>query len=90
VQIQYLLAASEQGLGAVFADRAKRARPGSAAQSKAWQTAKGWYAKAVPRFEALSTQIALDYPDRTPMDEAIEGLKASTAEVARLSGATIR
>ncbi|MEJ0034996.1 MAG: hypothetical protein WDO68_02735 [Gammaproteobacteria bacterium] len=62
-------------------------RPGSAAQLRGWRAAKEWYAKSLPGFEAVSAQVALDYPDRTPMDEAIAGLKKSTAELARLEAA---
>jgi tetratricopeptide (TPR) repeat protein len=86
VQIQYLLAASEQGMGAVHAYRAERSPPGSAAQLRGWRTAKAWYEKSIPRFEAVGKQVTLDYPDRTPMDEAIAGLKASTEAVAHLEG----
>jgi len=86
VQIQYLLAASEQGMGVVNAYRAERAPPGSAAQLRGWRTAKAWYEKSIPRFEAVGKQVTLDYPDRTPMDEAIAGLKASTEAVAHLEG----
>jgi eukaryotic-like serine/threonine-protein kinase len=88
VQIQYLLATSEQGMGAVHAYRAQRAPPGSAAQLRAWRTSKDWYARSLPRFEAVGKQVTLDYPDRTPMDEAIAGLKLSTEALARLERAS--
>jgi tetratricopeptide (TPR) repeat protein len=84
VQIQYLLAASEQGLGAVHADRATRAMPGSAAQRREWRLAKEWYEKSLPRFEAVGKQVTLDYPDRTPLDEAVAGLEKCNEELARL------
>jgi eukaryotic-like serine/threonine-protein kinase len=84
VQVKFLLAASEQGLGAVHADRAAHAPSGSPAQRRAWQTAHEWYAKAVPKFEAVTKTITLEYPDRQPMDDAIAGLKRATAELAHL------
>ncbi len=87
VQVQYLLAASEQGIGAVHADRAARAQRGSAAQLRSWRAAKEWYAKAVPKFEAVTAHITLEYPDRQPMDDAIAGLAKSAAEIERLKGA---
>ena len=90
MQVQYLLAASEQGIGAVHADRAMRARPGSAAELGSWRAAKEWYAKAVPKFEAVTAHITLEYPDRQPMDDAIAGLAKSTAEIERLQGAIMR
>src|SRR6185295_7141455 len=60
VQIQYLLATAEQGMGAVNAYRAEHASSGSVAQLHAWRAAKDWYAKSIPRFDALTRQITLD------------------------------
>ena len=88
VQIQYLLAACEQGMGKVYADRATRAPAGGSAQRRDWKTAHDWFAKAVPIFEAVSKQVSLDHSDRGPMDDAIAGLARSKAELARLEGAT--
>lgn len=90
VQIQYLLATAAQGMGAVNAYRAEHASSGSVAQLHAWRAAKAWYGKSIPRFDALTKQITLDYPDRTPLDEAVAGLKRSTNEVARLERASAR
>ena len=86
LQVQYLLAASEQGIAAIHADRAARARTGSEAQLHSWRAAKAWYAKAVPRFESVTARLTLEYPDRQPMDDAIAGLKTSTEALARLEG----
>jgi hypothetical protein len=86
LQVRYLLAASEQGIGSIHADRARRARRGSEAQLRSWRAAKEWYAKAVPRFESVTARLTLEYPDRQPMDDAIAGLKMSTEELARLEG----
>jgi hypothetical protein len=90
VQIQYLLATAEQGMGAVNAYRAEHASSGAVAQLHLWRAAKAWYEKSLPRFDALSKQITLDYPDRTPLDEAIAGLKRSTEAVTRLERASAR
>ncbi len=88
LQVQYLLAASEQGIGAIHADRADRAARGSAAQLRSLRTAKEWYAKAVPKFETVTARLTLEYPDRQPMDDAIAGLKKSTEALAHLEGSS--
>jgi non-specific serine/threonine protein kinase/serine/threonine-protein kinase len=88
VEVQYLLAACEQALGTIHADRAASARPGSTAQLRGWRTARDWFGKAVPRFERVTSRVTLEYPDRKPMDSAIAGLDKSRAEIARLEGAT--
>ena len=90
VQIQYLLAACEQGMGKVHADRAARATAGSAAQLRSWRAAREWFDRAVPRFEAVSKRVSLDYPDRSTMDDAIAGLTKSKNELARLEGAAAK
>jgi hypothetical protein len=77
-------------MGAVNAYRAEHASSGGVAQLRMWRAAKEWYEKSLPRFDALSKQITLDYPDRTPLDEATAGLKRSAAEVARLERASAR
>jgi hypothetical protein len=48
--------------------------------------AKEWYEQAVPRFQDVASRLALEAPDRVPIDSAKEGLDRSRREVERLEG----
>ncbi|MEJ1962062.1 MAG: serine/threonine-protein kinase [Gammaproteobacteria bacterium] len=84
IQIQFLLAGSEEGLGAIHTSRATNAGAGRAEQLRHWRLAKEWYGKAVLGFQDLAKRIAIEGPDRVPMDRATAGLERSSKEVDRL------
>ncbi len=86
VQVEYLLAASEEGLGTIQAHQARQPGLSNAERLRRWRLAKQWFEKATPRFENVAKQITLDYPDKTSVDNAIAGLKRSEQEIARLEG----
>jgi hypothetical protein len=84
LQVKYLLASCEQGVGAIHARRALVHGVNTTERLRHWQLARKWYAKAVPRFEDISKSLTLTYPDRSPMDSAIAGLARSISEIEKL------
>ncbi len=65
LQVEYLIAASEEGLGTIQASLASR--PGLTPEERlrrCWQLARQWFEKATPRFDSVTKQISLDYPDK--------------------------
>jgi hypothetical protein len=53
-------------------------------QLHAWQSAHGWFARSVPRFEPILKVASLDIWDRPPTERALSGLTRSTEEIHRL------
>jgi len=84
VQVKYLLASCEQGVGSIHGRRATAAGMNATERLRHWQLARKWYERAVPRFDDISKSMTLTYPDRAPMDSAIDGLARSNAEIAKL------
>jgi tetratricopeptide (TPR) repeat protein len=87
MQVQYLLAASEQGLGHIEAQRAAAARSPRAERLRRWQEARKWYEDAVPRFQNVASKISLTDADRVPMKNAVAGLARSREEIEKLERA---
>jgi hypothetical protein len=86
VQVEYLLAASEEGLGTIQSRLASQPGLDNAERLRRWKLARQWFEKATPRFDIVARQITLDYPDKTSVDNAIAGLARSEQEIARLEG----
>ena len=84
MQVQYLLAASEQGLGAIETRLAANAGSARAERLRRWQQAKEWFEAAIPRFQNVASRITLTQSDVIPMNEAISGLARSKEEIAKL------
>jgi tetratricopeptide (TPR) repeat protein len=84
LQVKYLLASCEQGVGTIHARRASASGVGTGERLRRWQLARKWYAQSVPRFEDISKSLTLTYPDRIPMDSAIAGLARSNSEIEKL------
>jgi hypothetical protein len=84
VQVNYLIAASEEGLGTIQSHQASQPAISPAERLRRWKLAKQWYERATPRFEIVAKQITLDYPDKTSVDNAVAGLARSEQEIARL------
>lgn len=72
LQVQYLLAASEQALGQIHA------------RAREWSVARELFARAIPRFRKVTASVTLDYLDQRPVDEARAGLAQCEAEIAKL------
>jgi eukaryotic-like serine/threonine-protein kinase len=87
LQIQYLLAGSEEVLGRIESLRAANAASTRAERLRRWQLAKRWYEDAVPRFQNVAARLSLTPEDEIPIDNAIAGLAKSKAEIARLEAA---
>ena len=86
LQVQYLLAASEQAIGNIHARRATAAQSRREDGLRQWRLAHGWFAKAVPRFKEVASRVTLSSADRAPMTDAAAGLARSEKEIARLEG----
>jgi hypothetical protein len=86
LQVEYLIAASEAGLGSIQASLASAPGLARAERLRRWKLAKQWFEKATPRFERVTKQISLDYPDKTSIDDAIAGLERSGKEIEKLEG----
>jgi tetratricopeptide (TPR) repeat protein len=86
MQVQYLLAASAEGLGRIESQKAVDVRASRAERLKRWQAAKEWFEDAVPRFQNVAAKISLTEADKLPMNSAIAGLERSKGEIAKLEG----
>ena len=86
MQVQYLLAASEHGLGAIEVQAAADTRSPRAERLRRWRKAKEWYEDAVPRFKNVTSRITLTDTDLRPMHGAVSGLARSQEEIAKLEG----
>jgi len=88
LELQYLLAAHEQGLGEIETRLAAQSVKDHAAQLKHWSAAKQWFEHAVPRFQnvvAKAGAAALTDDDKVPMNDAITGLAKANAALANKS-----
>jgi tetratricopeptide (TPR) repeat protein len=86
MQVEYLLAASEEGLGRIESQRAANAQTPHAERLRRWRRAKEWYEDAVPRFQNVASKLSLTAADRVPVNGAAAGLERSRTEIARLEG----
>jgi hypothetical protein len=84
MQVQYLLAASEEALGRIESQRAVSAQMPRAERLRRWRLAKGWYEDAVPRFQTVASKLSLTAADMVPVNGAAAGLTKSRAEIAKL------
>ncbi len=84
LQVQYILGASEQAMGAVHAHLAATSANDRAAQLRHWRLAQKRYEKALQSFEPVTASVKLDHMDRRPVDEAVAGLTLSRTEIASL------
>jgi serine/threonine protein kinase len=84
LEIQYLLATCEMGMGLIETRRAG-ATSDRAAQLAHWQAAHDWFAASVPRYERLvkTARVTLPPQDALGYDQAVTGLARSTAALAR-------
>lgn len=89
MQVQYLLAASEQGLGSIEAQLAAKAHTPRAERLRRLRLAQKWYEAAVPRFQGVASKISLTAADLAPMNDAIAGIEQTKGEIAKLEG-TVR
>ena len=90
LEIQYLLATCEMGLGLIEAQQALRtAASEHATQTRHWHAAHDWFASSVPRYERLLKQAHVTLPPQETRgyDQAVAGLARSNLEIARLEGA---
>jgi hypothetical protein len=91
LEIQYLLATCEMGLGLIETQRALRSTAAEhGTQARHWHAAHDWFASSVPRYERLlkSAHVTLPPQETRGYDQAIAGLARSTFEIARLEGET--
>jgi tetratricopeptide (TPR) repeat protein len=84
LQVQYLIAACEQGLARARVKLAPDSRHDRAGRIAVLTQAKTLYTQAIPRFEKLRAAITLDRTDLRPVEEAAAGLKQVDDELARL------
>jgi non-specific serine/threonine protein kinase/serine/threonine-protein kinase len=87
LQVQYMLAASEEALGRLESQRAAHPQASRAEQLRRWKLARQWFADAVPRFEGIAARLSLTPGDRISVDGAIAGLARSKEEIAKLEAA---
>jgi eukaryotic-like serine/threonine-protein kinase len=87
MQVQYLLAASEEGLGRIESQRAASAQMPRAERLRRWRLAKEWYEDAVPRFQTVASKLSLTAADMVPVNNAVAGLEKSRAGIEKLEGA---
>jgi len=90
LQIQYLLAGSEELLGRIESQRAASSESSRGERLRRWRLAQQWYEDAVPRFQNVASRLSLTPEDKVPIDNAIAGLARSKAEIARLEAAAAR
>ena len=86
LEVQYLLATCEMGLGLIEAQRALgTAASQHEAQKRHWHAAHDWFASSVPRYERLlkQAQVTLPPQDARGYDQAVAGLARSSLEIAR-------
>ena len=91
LEIQYLLATCEMGLGLIETQRALRSTAAEhATQARHWHAAHDWFASSVPRYERLLKRAHVTLPPQETRgyDQAIAGLARSTLGIARLEGET--
>jgi eukaryotic-like serine/threonine-protein kinase len=89
LEIQYLLATCEMGLGLIEAQRALGTTASEhGAQARHWHAAHAWFASSVPRYERLlkKAQVTLPPQETRGYDQAVAGLARSNLEIARLEG----
>jgi hypothetical protein len=84
LQVQYLLAASEQGLGGVYRELAEQHSSSRAERLKYWRLAQTWYDRAVPRFQRVTSRVTLDAVDQRAVDDAAAGLNRTRSVLASL------
>jgi eukaryotic-like serine/threonine-protein kinase len=86
LQVEYLLAASEQAMGHIEERKIARAQLSRAELSRRWRRVKEWYEGAVPRFEHVASTLSLTESDMIPVKNATAGLARSKEQIARLEG----
>ena len=89
MEIKYLMATCEMGLGLIETQRAMAtAVPDRAAQARHWHAAHDWFASSVPHYERLLKEAKVTLPPQETRgyDQALAGLARSEAEMARLEG----
>jgi hypothetical protein len=84
LQIQYLLAGSEEMLGRIETRHAVNPELSRDERLRRWRRAKQWYEDAVPRFQNVASRLSLTPEDMVPIDNAVAGLAKSKAEIAKL------
>ena len=88
LELQYLLAVHEQGLGEIETQWATKSVKDHAAQLKHLSAAKQWFDQAVSRFQnvvAKAGMAALTDDDKVPMNDAVTGLAKANAALAKKS-----
>jgi len=86
LDVQYLLAASEQGLGEIETRLAAQSLKHHAGQLKHWSAAKQWFEQAIPRFQnvvAKAGVVALTDDEKASIDDAVTGLAKVNAALAK-------
>ena len=86
VDVQFLLAASQQGLGEIETRWATQTLKDHAAQLKHWNVAKQWFEQAVPRFQNVLAKVgvtALTDDEKASVNDATAGLAKANAALAR-------
>jgi eukaryotic-like serine/threonine-protein kinase len=87
LDVQYLLATCEMGLGLIETQRAVATiGPDRGAEALHWQAAHDWFAASVPRYEWLQrgAGVTLTPSESRGYDQAVAGLARSNLEIARL------
>ncbi len=84
LQVEYLLAASEQSMGHIEERRLEQVRLSREALAKRWRQVNEWYEGAVPRFEHVASKLSLTESDMIPIHKARAGLARSREQLARL------
>ncbi len=87
LEIQYLLATCEMGLGFIEVQRALvTAASARGTQARHWHAAHDWFASSVPRYERLLKRAKVTLPPQETRgyDQAVAGLARSNLEMARL------
>jgi tetratricopeptide (TPR) repeat protein len=87
LQVEYLLAASEEAMGRIEEQKLGRENLSRAELSRRWQRVKEWYEAAVPRFEHVASALTLTESDLIPVKAATDGLARSKEQIARLEPA---
>jgi eukaryotic-like serine/threonine-protein kinase len=89
LEIQYLLAACELGLGLAEVQQALRtAASEHGTQARHWHAAHDWFASSVPRYERLLKEAHVTLPPQETRgyDQAVAGRARTNLEIARLGG----
>jgi len=81
LEVQYLLATCEMGMGRI---EAQRAGTDHGARLRHWKAAHDWFASSLPRYERLLRTVTLPPQDRVGYDQAVAGLARSETEIAQL------